>query len=57
MTSHAGLMILFAGLVSLVFATIMCDEPREQLRFGLRLLLAFTAAGLGLGWLMFWFPS
>lgn len=57
MTSHAGLMILFAGLVSLVFATIMCDEPREQLRFGLRLLLAFTATGLGLGWLMFWFPS
>lgn len=56
MTSHAGLMVLFAAFVSLVFATLMCDEPREQLRFGLRILATFVATGLVLGWLMFPFP-
>ena len=31
MTTHLGLMMVFAFFVSVVFATLMRDEPREQL--------------------------
>ena len=37
-TSHFGLMVIFAVFVSVVFATLMRDEPREQFAFGGRLL-------------------
>ncbi|MGE3275611.1 MAG: hypothetical protein AB7O67_10895 [Vicinamibacterales bacterium] len=57
MTSHFGLLLLFAGFVSTVFATIMRDEPGEQVRFALRLLLAFVATALVLGWVMYPFPA
>jgi hypothetical protein len=56
MTTHAGLMILFALLVSTVFAALLRDSPRDQLLLGLRLLGAFIAVGLVLGWLMYPFP-
>ena len=56
MTSHFGLLILFAFFVSLVFATLMRDEPREQMRFGVRLFGGFVGAGVLLGWLMYPLP-
>lgn len=56
MTSHVGLLILFALFVSTVFATLMRDTPREQLRFGLRLLGAFVGTAIVIGWLMYPFP-
>lgn len=56
MTSHLGLLLLFAVFVSLVFAVLMRDEPREQLRFGARLLAGFIGAALALAWLMFPLP-
>ena len=34
MTSHFGLMLLFAFFVSLIFATIAKDTPREQAKLG-----------------------
>ena len=55
-TSHFGMMVLFAGFVSLVFAVLMKDEPREQVRFGTLLFAGFVGAGVGLGWLMYAFP-
>jgi hypothetical protein len=55
-TSHLGILIVFAFFVSVVFATLMRDEPREQVRFGLQLLGGFVGAGLVLGWLMYPFP-
>jgi hypothetical protein len=51
-----GLMLLFALFVSVIFATLMRDEPREQLRFGLRLFGGFILAGIGLAWLMYPLP-
>jgi hypothetical protein len=57
MSSHLGLLLLFAVFVSTVFATITHDEPAAQVRFGLRLLGAFVGTALVLGWLMFPFPS
>ena len=56
MTSHILLLILYSGFVSVTFATLMRDEPREQLRFGARLFGGFIAAGVLLGWLLLPFP-
>jgi hypothetical protein len=56
MTTHLGLMVLFALLVSIVFATLLRDDPKEQLRFGGRLLAAFVGGGLLLGWLLYPLP-
>ncbi|MEZ5417884.1 MAG: DUF6677 family protein [Vicinamibacterales bacterium] len=56
MTSHLGLLILFAFFVAAVFATISHDDPPAQLRFGLRLFGGFVGTGLLLGWLMYPLP-
>jgi len=56
MTSHLGLLLLFAAFVSVIFAALMRDDPREQLRFGVRLLAGFVGAALVLSWLMFPLP-
>jgi hypothetical protein len=54
--SHIGLMVLFAAFVSVAFAALMRDEPRDQLVLGGRLFAGFVAAGMLLGWLLFPFP-
>ena len=56
MTSHVGLMAIFALFVSIVFATIMRDEPAEQARYGAKLLVAFVVGGVLAGWLLYPFP-
>ena len=56
MTSHVGLMAIFAVFVSVVFAALMRETPGEQLRFGLRLLAGFIGAGLLIGWLLYPLP-
>ena len=56
MTSHLGLMALFALFVSVVFATLMRDEPRDQLRLGARLMAAFVGSGILIGWLLYPLP-
>jgi hypothetical protein len=56
MTSHAGLMIVFALFVSVVFATLLRDDPAEQLRFGARLFAAFVGGGILLGWILYPLP-
>jgi hypothetical protein len=56
MTSHLGLLLVFAVFVSLIFAVLMRDDPREQLQFGLRLLAGFIGAALVLSWLMYPLP-
>jgi hypothetical protein len=56
MASHLALLILFAVFVSIVFAVLMRDEPKQQLRFGARLLAGFIGAALVLSWLMYPLP-
>ena len=56
MTSHFGLMLLFAFFVSLSFATIAKDTPAEQARLGVRMFAMFIAAAIVLGWVMRIFP-
>jgi heme A synthase len=55
-SSHLLLLVIFALLVSAVFATLSRDEPREQLRTGVMMFGGFIAAAIILGWLMFPLP-
>ena len=56
MHSHFVLLVAFAFFVSLVFAVIAKDDPREQLRFGGLMFGGFIVSAFVLGWLMFPFP-
>ena len=56
MTDHLLVMVLFAFFVSLVFAVLLRDDVRAQLRLGSMMFAAFVAAGLLLGWIMLPFP-
>jgi hypothetical protein len=55
-TSHLLLMAVFAFFVSVVFATLLRDDPREQVRTGARMFAGFLGAALVLGWLMYPLP-
>jgi hypothetical protein len=56
MASHLLLMVLFSFFVALVFAVLMRDRPKEQLRLGAIIFGSFMLAGLALGWVMYPFP-
>ncbi len=49
-------MILFALFVSTVFATLMRDDPREQVRLGAELFGGFVIGGFIVGWLLYPLP-
>jgi heme/copper-type cytochrome/quinol oxidase subunit 4 len=55
-TSQDLLLVLFAFFVSLVFAVLMRDDPREQLRTGALMFGGFVAAAVALGWLLYPLP-
>jgi hypothetical protein len=52
MASHFVALILFSALVSLVFAFLQRETPRERLRFGVKVFGAFVLSTFVLGWLM-----
>ena len=56
MESHFLLLTLFAFFVSLIFALLTKDQPREQLHFGAVLFAGFLATAFVLAWLMYPFP-
>lgn len=56
MSSHLLLLVLFAALVSSVFATLTRDDPRAQLRSGGLMFGGFVIAAIVLGWLMYPLP-
>ena len=56
MTSHFGLMIVFAFFVSVVCATITKDTPKDQLRLGAKMFGTFIGAAIVLGWVLRFFP-
>jgi hypothetical protein len=55
-TTHLGLMIIFSLFVSVVFAVLTRDDPKEQMMFGARLFGGFVGAGLLIGWLLYPLP-
>jgi hypothetical protein len=52
-TSHFLLMVVFSLFIAVVFAVLMKDEPRDQVRFGAVVFGGFVVSALVLGWLMF----
>ncbi len=56
MTSHLLLLAMFAFFVSAVFAALMRDDPRAQLRTGGLLFGSFLLTAVVLGWLMYPLP-
>ena len=56
MTSHFGLMLVFAFFVSVVFATITKDTPREQVTLGAKMFGMFIGAAILIGWALRIFP-
>jgi heme/copper-type cytochrome/quinol oxidase subunit 4 len=55
-TSHFLLMALYAFFVSVVFAVLLRDQPRDQLKTGAMMFGGFIAAAFVLGWMMFPLP-
>lgn len=56
MTSHFFLLVLFSFLVSAVFAALLRDDPRAQLRTGALMFGAFVGVGVVLGWFLYPMP-
>jgi hypothetical protein len=54
--SHFTALVIFALIVSTVFALITKNEPREQFRYGLFVFLSFIAVAFAVGWLMYPLP-
>jgi hypothetical protein len=54
--SHFLIMVLFAFLVSIVFAVLLRDRPGEQLRAGAVMFGGFVLAAYVLAWLMYPIP-
>jgi hypothetical protein len=53
MTTHLGVMILFAACVSIVFGALTREEPRDGLVLAGRIFAALVVGAYAAGWLMF----
>jgi len=49
-------MLVFSAFVSFIFALLMRDEPKEQLRFAVILFGGLIGTVVLLGWLMYPLP-
>jgi heme A synthase len=54
--SHFTALVIFAVIVSTVFALITKNDPKEQLRYGVFVFLSFLAVAIVVGWLMYPLP-
>ena len=54
--SHFTALVVFALIVSTVFALITKNEPREQFRYGVFVFLSFLAVAIVVGWFMYPLP-
>jgi hypothetical protein len=55
--SHLLALLVFSALVSTVFATLLRDDLRSRVRFGLLVFGTFVVSAVAVGWLMYPFPS
>ncbi len=56
MASHLLLLVVFAVCVSTVFAVLMREDARSQVKTAAWMLGAFVGAALVLGWIMYPVP-
>jgi hypothetical protein len=55
--SHLLTLVIFGALTSTVFATLLRDDVKSQVRFGLKVFGAFVGSAILAGWLMAPFPN
>lgn len=55
--SHLSNLLIFSFLVATVFATLLRDDMKSRLRFGLLTFAGFVVSALVVGWLMAPFPN
>jgi len=53
MTSHLGVMILFAACVAVVFATLLRNDVASAWRLGARIFSGLVGGAVIVGWLMY----
>lgn len=53
MASHLGTMVVFAAIVAVVFALLLREDAREQVRIGGRIFGGLTIGAMLVGWLMY----
>jgi hypothetical protein len=53
MTTHLGVMILFAACVSVVFGTLLREQPADEMRLAGRIFAALVVGAYVLGWIMY----
>lgn len=53
MTTHLGVMILFAACVSVVFGALGRDNVSLQVRLASRIFTGLVVGGWAVGWLMY----
>ena len=53
MTSHLGVMVLFAVCVSIVFGTLLRETPRAEMTMASRIFAGFVVGAYLLGWVMY----
>jgi hypothetical protein len=51
-TTHLGVMILFAACVSVVFATLGRDDRMAQVRLASRIFAGLVIGAWAVGWIM-----
>lgn len=54
--THLLVMLLFAGIVALVFGVVARDTTRDRVRYGLKVFAEFVGIGLALAWLLYFLP-
>lgn len=53
---HLLVMILFAGLVAVVFGVVARNTQKERVRYGLKIFAEFIGIGLVLAWALYFLP-
>jgi hypothetical protein len=53
MTTHLGVMILFAACVSVVFSALMRETLRDELRLATRIFVGLVGGAYVVGWIMY----
>ena len=54
--SHFEALLVFALIVSTVFALITKNTPKEQVRYGVFVFISFLFVALAVGWIMYPLP-
>ncbi|MBI1749267.1 MAG: hypothetical protein HY234_07355 [Acidobacteria bacterium] len=54
--THFEALLLFALVISVAFAFLSKQSPRERLKYAIWSFMAFLLIALGIAWLMFPFP-